>query len=126
MAELRFTKDHEWIRVEDGDVYAVGISDFAQGQLGDVVFVELPEVGKTVAKGGQAAVVESVKAASDIYAPVSGSVVAVNDALTGEPSLVNTDPTGKGWFFKIKATNTAEFQDLMDQAAYDAFVKSQG
>lgn len=126
MAELRFTKDHEWIRVEDGDVYAVGISDFAQGQLGDVVFVELPEKGKALAKGGQAAVVESVKAASDIYAPVSGTVVAVNDDLTAEPGLVNTDPTGKGWFFKIKAGNTAEFQDLMDAAAYDAFVKSQG
>ncbi len=126
MAELRFTKDHEWIRVEDGDVYAVGISDFAQGQLGDVVFVELPETGKALAKGGQAAVVESVKAASDIYAPVSGTIVAVNEALTAEPGLVNTDPTGKGWFFKIKAGNTAEFQDLMDEAAYDAFVKSQG
>jgi glycine cleavage system H protein len=126
MAELRFTKDHEWIRVEDGDVYAVGISDYAQGQLGDVVFVELPEAGKQLAKGGQAAVVESVKAASDIYAPVSGTVVAANDALAGEPGLVNTDPTGKGWFFKIKAGNSAEFQDLMDQAAYDAFVKSQG
>jgi glycine cleavage system H protein len=126
MAELRFTKDHEWIRVGDGNVCEVGISDYAQGQLGDVVFVELPEVGKTVAKGGQAAVVESVKAASDIYAPVSGSVVAVIDALTGEPGLVNTDPTGKGWFFKIKASNTAEFQDLMDEAAYAAFVKSQG
>ncbi len=126
MAELRFTKDHEWIRVGDGDVCEVGISDYAQSQLGDVVFVELPPAGKTVAKGAQAAVVESVKAASDIYAPVSGTVVAANDALTGEPGLVNTDPTGKGWFFKIKATNTAEFQDLMDQAAYDAFVKSQG
>lgn len=126
MAELRFTKDHEWIRVEDGDVYAVGISDFAQGQLGDVVFVELPEAGKALAKGGQAAVVESVKAASDIYAPVSGTVVAVNDGLTAEPGLVNTDPTGKGWFFKIKAGNSAEFQDLMDEAAYGAFVKSQG
>jgi glycine cleavage system H protein len=126
MAELRFTKDHEWIRVGDGNVCEVGISDYAQGQLGDVVFVELPEIGKTIAKGGQAAVVESVKAASDIYAPVSGSVVAVNDALTGEPGLVNTDPTGKGWFFKIKAASTAEFQDLMDAASYDAFVKSQG
>jgi glycine cleavage system H protein len=126
MAELRFTKDHEWIRVEDGDVYAVGISDFAQGQLGDVVFVELPETGKALAKGAQAAVVESVKAASDIYAPVSGTVVGVNEALTAEPGLVNTDPTGKGWFFKIKAGNTAEFQDLMDEAAYGAFVKSQG
>ena len=120
-----YTQDHEWLSV-DGATATVGITDYAQGQLGDVVFVELPEVGKAVAKGGQAAVVESVKAASDIYAPVSGSVVAVNDALTGEPGLVNTDPTGKGWFFKIKATNTAEFQDLMDEAAYDAFVKSQG
>ena len=126
MAELRFTKDHEWIRVEDGDVYAVGISDFAQSQLGDVVFVELPETGKALAKGAQAAVVESVKAASDIYAPVTGTVVGVNEALTAEPGLVNTDPTGKGWFFKIKAGNTAEFQDLMDEAAYGAFVKSQG
>ena len=126
MAELRFTKDHEWIRVEDGDVYAVGISDFAQGQLGDVVFVELPETGKALAKGAQAAVVESVKAASDIYAPVTGTVVGVNEALTAEPGLVNTDPTGKGWFFKIKAGNSAEFQDLMDEAAYGAFVKSQG
>ncbi len=126
MSELRFTKDHEWIRVEDGDVYAIGITAFAQGQLGDVVFVELPEVGKKVAKGGQAAVVESVKAASDIYAPVSGTVVAANDALAGEPGLVNADPTGAGWFFKMKATDTAEFQDLMDQAAYDAFVASLG
>jgi glycine cleavage system H protein len=126
MAELRFTKDHEWIRVEDGDVYAVGISDFAQSQLGDVVFVELPETGKALAKGAQAAVVESVKAASDIYAPVTGTVVGVNEALTAEPGLVNTDPTGQGWFFKIKAGNTAEFQDLMDEAAYGAFVKSQG
>jgi len=126
MSELRFTKDHEWIRVEDGDVYAIGITAFAQGQLGDVVFVELPEIGKTVAKGGQAAVVESVKAASDIYAPVSGTVVAANEALAGAPGLVNTDPTGAGWFFKLKAIETAEFQDLMDQAAYDAFVASLG
>jgi glycine cleavage system H protein len=126
MSELRFTKDHEWIRVEDGDVYAIGITAFAQGQLGDVVFVELPETGKQVAKGGQAAVVESVKAASDIYAPVSGTVVAANEALAGEPGLVNTDPTGAGWFFKLKATETTEFQDLMDQAAYDAFVASLG
>jgi glycine cleavage system H protein len=126
MAELRFTKDHEWIRVEDGDVYAVGITAYAQSQLGDVVFVETPEVGKALAKGGQAAVVESVKAASDIYAPVSGTIVAANEALAGEPGLVNTDPTGAGWFFKIKSTDTAEFQDLMDQAAYDAYVASLG
>lgn len=126
MAELRFTKDHEWIRVDDGDVCAVGITAYAQGQLGDVVFVDLPESGKAVAKGGQVAVVESVKAASDIYAPVSGTVVGANDALSGEPGLVNTDPTGAGWFFKLKATDTAEFQDLMDQAAYDSFVASLG
>jgi glycine cleavage system H protein len=126
MAELRFTKEHEWIRVGDGDLCEVGITDYAQGQLGDVVFVELPPVGKGVAKGGQVAVVESVKAASDIYAPVSGTVVGANDALSGEPGLVNTDPTGAGWFFKLKATDTAEFQDLMDQAAYDSFVASLG
>jgi len=126
MAELRFTKEHEWIRVGDGDLCEVGITDYAQGQLGDVVFVELPPVGKAVAKGGQVAVVESVKAASDIYAPVSGTIAAVNDALTGEPGLVNSAPTGAGWFFRIKAGDPAEFQDLMDQAGYDAYLKTLG
>ncbi len=101
MAELRFTKDHEWIRVADGDVYEIGISDYAQSQLGDVVFVDLPEIGKQIAKGGQAAVVESVKAASDVYSPVGGTVVGVNDALTADPGLVNREPTSAGWFFKL-------------------------
>ncbi|MCA3246877.1 MAG: glycine cleavage system protein GcvH [Tagaea sp.] len=126
MAELRFTKDHEWIRVGDGDVYEIGISDYAQGQLGDVVFVELPEIGKKIAKGGQAAVVESVKAASDVYSPVAGEVVAINDALTGDPGLVNKEPTGAGWFFKLKTGDTAQFAELMDQGAYDAYVKGLG
>ncbi len=126
MAELRFTKDHEWIRVGDGDVYEIGISDYAQGQLGDVVFVELPEIGKKIAKGGQAAVVESVKAASDVYSPVAGEVVAINEALTADPGLVNKEPTGSGWFFKIKTGDTAQFAELMDQAAYDAYVKGLG
>ena len=126
MSELRFTKDHEWIRVEDGDVYAIGITAFAQGQLGDVVFVELPEIGKKVAKGGQAAVVESVKAASDVYSPVGGTVVGVNDALTGDPGLVNREPTGAGWFFKLKTVDTAQFAELMDEAAYAAYVKGLG
>jgi glycine cleavage system H protein len=126
MAELRFTKDHEWIRVADGDVYEVGISDYAQGQLGDVVFVELPEPGKTIAQGGQAAVVESVKAASDVYSPVAGTVVEINAALTGDPGLVNKEPTGAGWFFKLKTGDTAQFAELMDQAAYDAYVKGLG
>ena len=126
MAELRFTKDHEWIRVGDGDVYEIGISDYAQGQLGDVVFVELPEIGKKIAKGGQAAVVESVKAASDVYSPVAGEVVAINDALTGDPGLVNKEPTGAGWFFTLKTGDTAQFAELMDQGAYDAYVKGLG
>jgi glycine cleavage system H protein len=125
MSALRYTKDHEWIREEGGGVYAVGISDFAQQQLGDVVYVELPAVGKEVAKGGEAATVESVKAASEIYAPISGTVAAVNDKLTGEPALVNAAPTGDGWFFKLRASNAAELGELMDQTAYDAFVKSQ-
>lgn len=126
MAELRFTKDHEWIRVADGDVYEIGISDYAQSQLGDVVFVDLPEIGKQIAKGGQVAVVESVKAASDVYSPVGGTVVGTNDALTAEPGLVNTAPTGAGWFFKLKTGDTAQFAELMDEAAYAAYVKGLG
>lgn len=122
MSTLRFTKDHEWIRLE-GDTATVGISDYAQGQLGDVVFVELPEAGRAVAKGGEAAVVESVKAASEVYAPVGGEVVGVNDALTGDPALVNRDPMGEGWFLKLKISNPAELDGLMDETAYAAFVK---
>ena len=123
MSETRYTKDHEYIRVE-GDVGIVGITDFAQSQLGDVVFVELPQAGKVVAKGAEAAVVESVKAASEVYAPVSGEVIDVNGEIEGQPGLVNEDPAGKGWFLKLKITNKAELSELMDEPAYKAFVSS--
>ncbi|HEX6979521.1 MAG TPA: glycine cleavage system protein GcvH [Alphaproteobacteria bacterium] len=122
MADLKFTKEHEWIRVE-GDIGTVGISEYAQAQLGDVVYVELPEIGRKVAKGGEAAVVESVKAASEVYAPVSGEVVAVNDALSGNPALVNSSPVGEGWFFKLKLADPGELAELMDEAAYKKFVE---
>ena len=118
-----YTREHEWIRVE-GDQATVGITDFAQGQLGDVVFVELPETGKQVSKGGDAAVVESVKAASDVYSPVSGAVTEANQALVDDPSLANTDPEGQGWFFKLKLENTGELDGLMDEAAYREWVKT--
>jgi glycine cleavage system H protein len=120
-AKLRFTKDHEWIRVEGADA-VVGITDFAQSQLGDVVFVEVPAAGKQLKAGGEAAVVESVKAASEVYAPVSGTVIEGNAALPDAPETVNADPLGKGWFFKVKLSNPAELDGLMDQAAYDKFV----
>jgi glycine cleavage system H protein len=123
MSKIRFTKEHEYIRV-DGDQATIGITDYAQSQLGDVVFVELPEVGKVLTKGAEAAVVESVKAASEIYAPVAGEVVAVNKALENEPSHVNEDPFGTGWFVKIKLTDPAEVDGLMDEAAYQEFVKT--
>jgi glycine cleavage system H protein len=123
MATVKYTDEHEWISVEGG-VGTVGITDYAQEQLGDVVFVEVPEVGRTIAKGEAVAVVESVKAASDIYAPVSGEVVAANAALTDTPGDVNLEPTGKGWFFKVRLSDPAELDALMDQAKYDAFVKS--
>lgn len=123
MAETRYTKDHEYIRIE-GETGVVGITDFAQGQLGDVVFVELPSVGKTVAKGGEAAVVESVKAASEVYAPVSGEVVAVNSELEGAPGTVNEDPAGKGWFLKLKLTDAAELEGLMSEAEYQNYLKT--
>ncbi|MEH3036532.1 MAG: glycine cleavage system protein GcvH [Sphingomonas adhaesiva] len=116
-----FTEDHEWIDV-DGDIGTVGISDYAQGQLGDIVFVEVPEDGRRIAKGDEAAVVESVKAASDVYSPVSGTVLEGNAALTDEPALVNSDPEGEGWFFKITLSDTAELEELMDEIAYEAFV----
>jgi glycine cleavage system H protein len=121
MSETRFTKDHEYIRV-DGDVGVVGITDYAQSQLGDVVFVELPQVGKALAKGGEAAVVESVKAASEIYAPVSGEVVEVNGELEGTPATVNEDPLGKGWFVKLRLANPGELEGLMTQDQYNDFV----
>jgi len=116
-----YTEDHEWIDV-DGDTATVGITDYAQGQLGDVVFVELPDAGRAVTKGGEAAVVESVKAASDVYAPVSGTVTEANAALTDDPALVNTAPEAEGWFFKLTLSDAAELDGLMDKAAYDAFV----
>jgi glycine cleavage system H protein len=120
MAETRYTKEHEWVRM-DGDVAVVGITDYAQKQLGDIVFVDLPAVGKKVEKGGEAAVVESVKAASEVYAPITGEVVEVNDALGGEPGLVNSSPVGDGWFLKLKAANKGEFAELMDEAAYKKY-----
>jgi glycine cleavage system H protein len=123
MAETRYTKDHEYIRIE-GDTGTVGITDYAQGQLGDVVFVELPSVGKALAKGGEAAVVESVKAASEVYAPVSGEVVAVNSELEAAPGTVNEDPAGKGWFVKIKLTNAGELDGLLSEAEYQDYVKT--
>lgn len=116
-----FTEDHEWIDV-DGETGTVGISDYAQGQLGDIVFVEVPEDGKALSKGDEAAVVESVKAASDVYSPVSGNVIAGNPALADEPGLVNSDPEGEGWFFKIRLSDPAEVETLMDETAYAAFV----
>jgi len=122
MSTLRYTEEHEWIRV-DGDTATIGISPYAQEQLGDVVFVDLPQPGKKVEKGKEVAVVESVKAASEVYAPVSGQVVAVNDDLAKEPARVNSDPLGQGWFVKMKLANKAELDGLMDQAAYDAYVK---
>jgi glycine cleavage system H protein len=118
---LYFTEDHEWVAV-DGDTGTVGVTDYAQGQLGDVVFVEVPAPGTTVTKGTAAAVVESVKAASDVYSPVSGTVTAANDALDGEPALVNTDPEGRGWFFRLTLSNAGELAGLMDEAAYKTFV----
>ena len=123
MAETRYTKDHEYIRIE-GDTGTVGISDYAQGQLGDVVFVELPEIGKALAKGGEAAVVESVKAASEVYAPVSGEVVEVNGELEAAPGTVNEDPAGKGWFLKIRIKDAGELDALMNEAEYQDYVKT--
>jgi glycine cleavage system H protein len=119
---VRYTKDHEYVRLE-GDTAVVGITDYAQQQLGDVVYVELPAVGKSVAKGGEAAVVESVKAASEVYAPVSGEVVEVNSALESAPGTVNEDPAGRGWFFKLKVADRAELDALMTDDQYQDFVK---
>jgi glycine cleavage system H protein len=116
-----FTDEHEWIEVE-GNTATVGITDYAQSQLGDIVFAEVPAVGATLSKGGDAAVVESVKAASDVYAPVSGTVVEGNDALGDDPALVNSDPEGAGWFFKLELSDLSELDGLMDAAAYKAFV----
>ena len=121
---LRFTKDHEWLRIE-GDVAAVGITPFAQEKLGDLVFVELPGVGATFQKCAVAATVESVKAAADVYAPVAGEVTAVNDKLAEQPGLVNTEPTGDGWLFKMKLADAAEVDALLDEKAYDALTAAE-
>jgi glycine cleavage system H protein len=118
---VKFTKQHEWIKIE-GDTGIVGISDYAQAQLGDVVFVELPKIGKAVSQGGEAAVVESVKAASEVYAPVSGEIIAVNDSLPGNPGTVNQSPLKDGWFFKVKIKNPSEVANLMDEAEYKAYL----
>lgn len=119
-----YSKEHEWVRVE-GDTGTVGITDFAQGQLGDIVFVEVPEAGRIVTQGGDAAVVESVKAASDVYAPVTGEVIEGNAALAETPELVNSDPEGEGWFFKLKLSDPGQLDALMDAAAYKAFCDAQ-
>ncbi len=122
MSEMRFTKDHEWVRVEGG-VGAVGITEYAQHALGDVVFVDLPAAGKVLAQGGEAAVVESVKAASEVYSPVSGTVTEANAALEDRPGLVNEAAESDGWFFKLTLSDPGELADMMDRAAYDAYVK---
>ena len=124
MPTLRFTKDHEWIR-QDGDTAVIGITDYAQQQLGDIVYVELPALGTRVEVGKEAAVVESAKAASEVYAPVSGEVVAVNDVITEEPGKVNADPMGDGWFLSVKLDDPKSLDGLMDEAAYAAFVAEQ-
>jgi glycine cleavage system H protein len=122
MSMLKFTKDHEWLQM-DGDVATVGITPYAQEKLGDLVYVELPAVGATFAAGAAAATVESVKAASEVYAPVGGEIVAVNDKVVGEPDLVNAEPTGNGWLFKMKIKNPAELNTLLDESAYKALTE---
>jgi glycine cleavage system H protein len=124
MAELKFSKDHEWVRLEGG-IATIGITEHAQNALGDVVFVDLPEAGREVAADEACAVVESVKAASDVYAPIAGKIVEANAALADDPSLVNSAPTTDGWFFRIEPADPAEIDALMDEAAYAAFVDSQ-
>ncbi len=125
MTDVKYSKDHEWLTV-DGEIATIGITSFAQQQLGDVVFVELPVVGKTVAKGDEVAVVESVKAAAEVYTPVSGEVFEVNSTLDNAPETVNSDPQGGAWFFKIRLSDTTELDSLMDSAAYDEFAMEEG
>jgi glycine cleavage system H protein len=124
MSEIRYSKEHEWVRV-DGPIATIGISDHAQEQLGDVVFVELPEIGRRVSRGEAMAVVESVKAASDVYAPIGGEVVEVNGALNDDPALVNSGAESEGWFCRLRITDPGELDQLMDAEAYKAFVESQ-
>jgi glycine cleavage system H protein len=122
MSIVRYTRDHEWIELDDDGIGTVGITDYAQSQLGDVVFVELPETGRILDPDDEAAVVESVKAASEVYAPVAGEIVAVNERLADEPGLVNTDPMGEGWFIRLKVADPAKVAALLDQGAYEAYV----
>ena len=124
MGSLRFTTDHEWVRLE-GDLAIVGITDYAQTQLGDIVYVELPEIGHNIEKGKEAAIVESVKAASEVYAPMSGEVVEVNQAITDDPAKVNADPMGEGWFIKLRVADPRELEALLDETAYQRFVDEQ-
>ena len=124
MGVLRFTRDHEWIRL-DGELAVVGVTDYAQSQLGDVVYVELPEIGRRVEKGKEVAVVESVKAASEVYAPASGEVAEVNEALAADPAKVNADPMGEGWFLKLRLTDLKELEGLLDEAAYQQFIEQE-
>jgi len=124
MSLLRFTRDHEWIRL-DGDLAIVGITDYAQSRLGDVVYVELPEIGRRVEQGKEAAVVESVKAASEVYAPAAGEVVEVNDAIVADPAKVNADPMGEGWFLKLRLSDPKELDGLFDEGGYQKFVEEQ-
>ena len=124
MSTIRFTRDHEWIRLE-GDLAVIGITDYAQSQLGDVVYVELPEIGHRVEQGKEAAVVESVKAASEVYAPVSGEVAEVNDAIVADPAKVNADAMGEGWFFKLRLADPKQLDGLLDKDAYNKFVEEQ-
>src|SRR5580700_11564752 len=124
MTAIRYTKDHEWVR-QEGDIAVIGITDYAQSQLGDVVYVELPELGRQVEQGKEAAVVESAKAASEVYAPVSGEIVAINDAIVADPAKVNADAMGEGWFVKIKLADARQLDGLMDEAAYAALVAEQ-
>jgi glycine cleavage system H protein len=124
MSDTKYTKDHEWIRIE-GDEGVIGITDYAQEQLGDVVHVDLPEVGASLSKGDEAAVIDSVKAASEVYAPVDGEVTAVNEALEDDPGKVNSDAEGDGWFLRLKLSDKGQLDGLMDKAAYDDFVAGQ-
>jgi glycine cleavage system H protein len=122
MSIVKYTKEHEWARVDDGEA-VVGITDYAQTQLGDIVYVELPEIGRRLERGKEAAVVESVKAASDVFAPLSGEVVAINAALAEDPGRVNRDPSGDGWFFKLRIASAAELDEMLDAAAYQALLE---
>ena len=124
MSEMKYTEDHEWVRLEDDGSATVGITDHAQEQLGDLVFVELPDVDSEISKGDEAATLESVKAAGEVHAPISGTVTEINEVLADEPGKVNEDPTGDGWFFKMSVSDASEADGLMDEAAYKAFLES--